>query len=66
MFIFSDAGKYITGMIFVVDGGQWHRYVEIQSSVNGSANITDMIPYPDIVFQSSPELNVTGKKKSKL
>lgn len=34
--------------------------------INGSSNITDMIPYPDIVLQSSTELNVTGKKKSKL
>jgi len=37
-----------------------------QFCVNRSSNITDAIPYPDIVFQSAPELNVAGKKKSKL
>jgi 2,4-dienoyl-CoA reductase [(3E)-enoyl-CoA-producing], peroxisomal len=26
VFIFSDAARYITGTIFVVDGGQWHRF----------------------------------------
>lgn len=26
VFVFSDAAKYITGTIFIVDGGQWHRY----------------------------------------
>jgi len=66
VFIFSDAGKYITGMVFVVDGGQWHRYVDIQFCVNGSSNITDMIPYPDIVLHSATELDVGGKKKAKL
>jgi peroxisomal 2,4-dienoyl-CoA reductase len=27
VFIFSDAAKYITGTIFIVDGAQWHRYL---------------------------------------
>lgn len=30
------------------------------------STITDVIPYPDIVFQSEPDLNVAGKKKAKL
>ena len=29
-------------------------------------NVMDMIPYPDVVLQSDMNLNVTGKKKSKL
>ena len=36
------------------------------NQADARSNITDGITYPDIVFQSSPELNVTGKKKSKL
>jgi hypothetical protein len=31
-----------------------------------STNITDVLPYPEIVMQKDPNLNVTGKKKSKL
>jgi peroxisomal 2,4-dienoyl-CoA reductase len=25
VFAFSDAGKYITGTVFIVDGGMWHQ-----------------------------------------
>ena len=77
VFIFSDAGKYITGTVFIVDGGAWHQYSPksrpLQASVtnldgesNGRSNITGGFKYPDMLLQGTGDLNVTGKKKSKL
>ena len=27
VFTFSEAAKYISGMVFIVDGGAWHQYL---------------------------------------
>ena len=40
--------------------------VRLDLHADNRSNITDAIPYPDIVLHSSYELNVAGKKKSKL
>jgi len=55
VFAFSDAGTYITGTCFVVDGGMWHQ-----------STITDQFAYPEIMLKSDQDLKVSGKKKSKL
>jgi hypothetical protein len=40
--------------------------VRLDLHADNRLNITDAIPYPDIVLHSSPEPNVTGKRNSKL
>ena len=40
--------------------------VRLKLHADNRLNVTDAIPYPGIVLQSSIDLNVTGKKKSKL
>lgn len=66
VFIFSEAGKYISGTVFIVDGGAWHQYFSPCDWLIERSSITEQFPYPEIVLQSKHDLNVTGKKKSKL
>ena len=72
VFIFSEAAKYITGMVFIVDGGAWHQYFPLTipavflPEINGRSNITSGFNYPDMLLEDMDNLNVTGKKKSKL
>lgn len=77
VFIFSEAGKYISGMVFIVDGGAWHQYLPLSHfpfpalsipwmESNVRSNITSSFKYPEMFLEGTNDLNVTGKKKSKL
>jgi len=53
IFLFSDAGNFVTGDIIVVDGGHWHR----QGALGGD--------YPENVLTKVTD-GVKGMKSSKL
>ncbi|KAJ5191796.1 Peroxisomal 2-4-dienoyl-CoA reductase [Penicillium cinerascens] len=56
VYLFSDAGSYVTGQTLVVDGANWRT-----SSGMGPSN-----SYPENLLSGQEIANVTGKKKSKL
>ncbi|KAF3395994.1 Peroxisomal 2,4-dienoyl-CoA reductase SPS19 [Penicillium rolfsii] len=58
VYLFSDAGSYVTGQTLVVDGANWR-------TSDGFATNGGM-QYPDLLLSGQEIANVTGKKKSKL
>ncbi|KAL1851253.1 peroxisomal 2 4-dienoyl-CoA reductase sps19 [Paecilomyces lecythidis] len=57
VYLFSDAGSYVSGQTLVVDGASWR----IASSSVGAG-----LKYPDFLLAGTEIDGVTGKKKSKL
>ncbi|KAJ9378351.1 hypothetical protein DTO063F5_7727 [Paecilomyces variotii] len=57
VYLFSNAGSYVSGQTLVVDGAAWR----IASSTIGSG-----MKYPDFLLSGTEVSGVTGKKKSKL
>ncbi|KAJ5182617.1 Peroxisomal 2-4-dienoyl-CoA reductase [Penicillium capsulatum] len=58
VYLFSDAGSYVTGQTLVVDGANWRTSAGVG---NGGG-----LQYPDFLLSGQEVANVTGKKKSKL
>ncbi|KAJ5688991.1 hypothetical protein N7462_003383 [Penicillium macrosclerotiorum] len=58
IYLFSDAGNYVTGQTLVVDGANWR--------MSGGFATQGNLQYPDFLLSGKEVANVTGKKKSKL
>lgn len=56
VWLFSDAGNYVSGSVVVVDGGSWRM---------GQGPGTDFV-YPDFLLSGEGVSGVTGGRKSKL
>ena len=54
VYLFSDAGNYVTGDVLVIDGASWRS----PSSLGG-------LSYPDFFLDGSP-MTIGGKQKAKL
>ncbi|KAJ5089200.1 Peroxisomal 2-4-dienoyl-CoA reductase [Penicillium argentinense] len=58
IYLFSEAGSYVTGQTLVVDGANWR--------MSGGLAANGNLQYPDFLLSGQEVANVTGKKKSKL
>ncbi|MCJ1307625.1 hypothetical protein MMC25_001272 [Agyrium rufum] len=56
VFLFSDAGSWITGLVMQVDGGHWRT---------ASKGMGGGVPYPDFLLQQTEVTGVQGMKKKK-
>ncbi|KAJ5651062.1 uncharacterized protein N7484_004785 [Penicillium longicatenatum] len=54
VYLFSDAGNYVSGQTLVVDGANWR--------VSGGTTSQGNLQYPDFLLSGEEVANVTGKK----
>lgn len=53
IYLFSDAGNYVTGQVTIVDGGAWRTN-------NGAGSV---FPYPDFILSGNEISGVGGSKR---